>query len=164
MGKFSEEFVLGNIYAPLTLTIFTNPYCAPCAVTHEAIENLLLHFQEDIKIIVRFAVHPHLAHARNPIVKHLLYLYKYEGQEKATEALTAWYAQSKKEYISWAKLFSATLGEGINEILEEHLAWGRSADIESTPTIFVEGYQLTSPYQISDLKYFIKQVSHSYTT
>jgi protein-disulfide isomerase len=162
VGKLSEEFILGNAEAPLTLIIFTNPYCVPCGVAHQQLESLLYDFQEDIKIIIRFAVNPNLSHVRNQIVKHLLYLYRHEGQAVASKALLAWYAQRKKEYTTWAKQFPATFGEEINEVLEEHLAWSGSADIEATPTIFVEGQQLSHPYQISDLKYFIKNMTPTY--
>ena len=41
--------------------------------------------------------------------------------------------------------------------MDAHKKWCQSANIEATPTKYVNGYKLPDWYKIEDLKYFIHQ-------
>ena len=67
-----------------------------------------------------------------------------------------WYLASQKDYDAFAAKYTMN-GELIkqNEKLSKMKAWCDEVDIQFTPTIFINGYQLPKTYQIKDISYFI---------
>lgn len=43
----------------------------------------------------------------------------------------------------------------VPEEYNKHLKWGRINNIESTPTVFVNGYLLPDLYKLEDIRYFV---------
>ncbi len=153
--NFSREIILGNPDAQTTLLSVCNPFCKPCASAHKEIENLVKHF-EDIKLVIRFVVDNDPNSAQNKVLRHIFSL----ENEILPQALDSWF--ELLNYEQWSKKYPLDLAKidtnNIENQLREHSIWSTKNQIEYTPTIFLDGKELTSPYDVRKLKYHLKNV------
>jgi len=147
---------LGNPSAVNTLIKVCNPYCGPCAKAHPAIEKLLEENSNlKVQIIFTTANLPE-GKAYKP-VNHLLAIQEQSNDEQVIKhALDHWYLSDKKEYDVFAAKYPMN-GELIKQgdKIEAMDNWCKSMNIQVTPTIYINGYQLPDAYNIEDLQYFL---------
>ena len=67
-----------------------------------------------------------------------------------------WYLPEKKGYELFAAKYPMN-GELLEQgkKIEAMDKWCKAIDIQATPTIFINGYQLPDAYSIEDLQYFL---------
>ena len=146
---------LGNPAATNTLIKVCNPYCGPCAKAHLVIESLLEEVPNlNVKIIFTTPIN-----SRHPFItttRHLMTIDSEGNLSKTTEALDAWYNTNEKKYEHFAQNFpvEGNLLMHDDKIQNMH-RWCTEMNIEYTPTLFINGYQLPSAYSIGDLRYFL---------
>ena len=86
-------------------------------------------------------------------VRHLLALdEKYKDRKQIEKALGDWYLAKEKDYDSFAKKYPMN-GELVTQThkLEAMSDWCKKENIRHTPTIFVNGHELPSEYDVKDL-------------
>ena len=145
----TSKIVFGNEDANYTLTIFSNPYCNPCAKMHERISSLLnsgckiqyifTYFSEDLSNINRLFIAAYL---------------KY-GKEKTWNLLTEWYSGGKNQK---EKFFDKELeinDKNIEEEFRHHENWKRISGFNATPTLLFNGKKLPEAYNLDDIIYII---------
>lgn len=150
---------LGNIQAKNELVKVCNPYCEPCASTHLIIDELMDRIL-NLKLKIIFTTPNDFDHPAFQPTAHLMALFR---QRKDTDllkkALDDWYSTGKKDYKQFAAKFPLTnssLNDQYNDI-EAMYQWCKSMKITYTPTIFINGYELPSDYNIQDLYYFLSE-------
>ncbi len=147
--------VLGNPAAENEIIKVCNPYCGPCSTTHPAIEKLLEENKNVKARIVFTATNEENDHTAKP-VKHLLAIAASNNQELTKAALDDWYLASKKEYELFAAKYPLNGELKLrSEKIEMMNKWCRATDIQFTPTIFINGYQMPDVYSVGDLQYFL---------
>jgi uncharacterized membrane protein len=147
---------LGNTQAAVTITKVCNPFCGPCAQAHEMLE-AVIHENSQVKLQVIFLV-PNGNDTRSLVVKHFLALQETGDINQVKRAMDSWYGPDGKSYETLAAAFP------VNEImlekqgrhLDEMYDWCKEQEIQFTPTLFINGYQLPEIYQPGDLKYFLR--------
>ena len=69
-----------------------------------------------------------------------------------------WYNGAKNEIDSFIKKYPVESEyTKVEEIMSHHNKWCQMINIEATPTIYVNGYELPNWYKVEDLKYFVRQ-------
>ena len=139
-----QPITLGNPAAQHTIVMVTNPYCGPCANAHEQLEQALL-ANPNLKAEIVFAATNHKDDRRGQVARHLLSL---NGSGVCLEALASWYAL--KDYGTWAKQYPFESNNEAAQQLEIQHNWCTVADIEATPTFFIDGFEKTPTYPIAD--------------
>ena len=81
---------------------------------------------------------------------------KHKNEVTITKSLDDWYLPEKKDYVLFAAKYPMN-GELLQQgsKIEAMDKWCKKMDIQATPTIFINGYQLPDAYSIEDLQYFI---------
>ena len=145
---------VGNQLAQNTLIKVCNPYCGPCAKAHPEID-LLLHNNVNLKVKIIFTS-TNLDDFMATPVKHLLTIAEKQNEPLTKQALDDWYLPENKDYEQFVKKhpLDAQLDIQNNKMIKMK-AWCDKIDITSTPTFFVNGYQLPDAYNIQDLQYFL---------
>lgn len=146
---------LGNPDAKNTIVKVCNPYCGPCAKAHVKIDELLLKNKE-VKVQIIFTATTDDKDIKKLPVAHLLALAE-KGQEQLTyKSLDDWYLPEHKDYNVFAAKYplNGELKKQDTKI-EQMNKWCEETVIEFTPTFFINGRQLPSAYDISDLEYFL---------
>jgi thiol-disulfide isomerase/thioredoxin len=130
-----------------------NPYCGPCARTHPLLEQLYEAGNIDLQIVF---VPGGGDEVRIKTIRHLLGIASQGDLEKTRQALDEWYGQEKKDYEAFAAKYplKGELAKQESNI-KAMLDWADKEQIDHTPTIFINGYELPSTYAVEDLKYVL---------
>ncbi len=140
LPQADEAIRFGNTEAPYQLVIACNPYCRPCAKTHQAIEQLYEKYPGQISVAIRFVLQKNDdSDSRVLTVKEILKV----ARAKPFESVKDWYNLLNLEKF---KALHHTNGEQVDAAIDKHIAWSRTAEIVATPTIFVNGRRLPELY------------------
>ena len=147
---------LGDPSAKHRLVAVSNPYCPPCSKAHESLKEIMDEKDLRLQIIFTGANDPHDSKA-SP-AKHLMAIARKGNEELTKRALDDWYLNEKKDYRAFAEKYkmNGELKKQDAEI-QKMDEWCKQAGVSSTPTIFVDGYQLPENYKAEDLKYLFSE-------
>lgn len=131
------------------ITIFSNPYCNPCANMHERLQKLYA----SNSCLIRY-VFTSFSPEWNIINKYLIAVYQQYGAEKAWEIYTQWYNKGKflQEHF-FDNLHLNMDSANIELEFKRHEQWRNSTKLNATPTILVNGYKIPYGYKIEDMQY-----------
>ncbi|MCZ4222593.1 vitamin K epoxide reductase family protein [Pedobacter rhodius] len=144
--------VLGNELADITITMVTNPNCTPCSVAHKGLTKLL-ESRSDIKIKLIFFTSDS-EDERAKVARHLTTLAFFRSKTIAEEALNDWYKTFMK-YENWQIKYPIEYKIEVEQAVNKQREWCDLADIDSTPTFFINGQKLPDPYKLDDVKYLL---------
>lgn len=159
----SSELELANPLAHTKIIVACNPFCKPCAEVHHKLEQLIDRFGEQISLIIRWNVNTqYKEHKRYQAAHYLLSIacsFPIEKRVAQTRILlNEWFGKMdfqafKEEHSS----FNISVEESIiSRLLEEHEQWAETANVEYTPSIFINGRLLTKPFDLGDVYNFLK--------
>ena len=152
---FSEEkfpctgstLIFGNSSGKWHITVFSNPYCNPCASMHKTIQKLIDNGNFQIQYIFT-SFKPEW----NIINKYMIAVYQQLGTVKAWEIYTEWYEYGKLKEEGFFDKFNLDLSsENVTKEFERHELWRNSTKLDTTPTILVNGHRLPYGYKVEDI-------------
>jgi uncharacterized membrane protein len=150
-----DSLIIGNREAEHIITMVSNPYCQPCSKAHKKLEEWLSS-RDDIKLQVVFSVHStDESDKKTQVASHLMSLQAGRDDISLKHALDDWYEQKQKDYDAWANIHPVKSKTNNTRALEMQKNWCKTTEVNSTPTIFINGRKLPKPYQTEDIKYFI---------
>jgi vitamin K epoxide reductase family protein len=159
---WEDDFVLGNIGAPVQLIIAFNPYCKACEKEYNEIKKLIALFPEDIYAVIRFNASTINSTSKNIIaIKYILNAYFFaDNKSEHIKILEDWF--SIKDIKKFGAIWNVSNADNIEtELLFRHEQWYKQNDIMFTPSVFLNGYGFPDPYRVSDLKYLIKNLKRA---
>lgn len=139
LPRKDEAIRFGLPEAPLQIVMACNPYCAPCAMAHGAIEYLYEKYPDKIALTVRFAISS--LEENNPKTKAAISITKsvLENKVDTHRVLNDWY--SSMNYESFIQKYKPN-GIEVSDILKQHKVWSNAVNIKGTPTLFINGRKL----------------------
>ena len=145
----------GNNQASHTLTLVTNPFCRPCGRIHQEISKLIEE-QEAIEFQFIFAT-SNLP--EDPAWYFTAYLMGLAVGNRL-DALEMWYQgeHQPRNLATWISKQPQVSLQHYQATL--HAQWCDLAQIQGTPTLFWDGYQLPAMYQVEDLKYLSRYMKY----
>ena len=139
----------GNKNAEHTITMVSNPLCTPCARIHVRIEKLLAE-NENLKCEIIFISNTDEDNAGGKFVRKLFSL----PESKQADGLHTWFSRNDKNFEKWNAAYSQyENGDQINRIQAQHLNWTNTAEVQATPTLFINGKMLPSMIKLEDLAF-----------
>lgn len=153
IGKEESKIIFGNPKANSWITIYSNPHCNPCARLHKKI-NMLLKESAD-KICIQY-IFCSFGSEWEDSAKRLISIYLNNDTARAESIYNEWFESGKNDRLGFAKKYEMNINAP--NVLEEyikHIEWGHTNNLESTPTVFINGYLLPDLYDFEDLKYFV---------
>lgn len=142
----SSSIIFGDDNAPNEVTIFSNPFCSPCADLHKSIHSF------PNKVIKIRYVMTFFSGDKSIINKYFIAAYLQLGKERTWDLLFDWF--------NGGKLLGSSFFDGLNlmpdtpnvtEEFNKQTNWIKSNRIEGTPTILYKGHPLKWPYDFNDL-------------
>ena len=133
----------------MVITIFSNPYCNPCAAMHKRLQDLYA----SNSCLIRY-VFTSFKPEWNIINKFLIAVYQQYGAEKAWEAYTEWYDKGKffREHF-FDKYHLDMNSEDIEDEFQRHEQWQKNTKLNATPIVLVNGYKMPYGYTIEEMPY-----------
>lgn len=143
-----SSLIFGNPEAERSITVFSNPYCGPCAKMHERIEKFP---GKDLNISY---VLTYFSEEKSEINKLIIAAYFQLGPDKTWKLLTEWYAGGKKNGADFFKNrgLNPEAIEVVNEF-EKQQKWNADNNMQGTPTVIYNGKVIPSPYTPEDYLY-----------
>ncbi|NCU05837.1 MAG: thioredoxin domain-containing protein [Chitinophagaceae bacterium] len=146
---------LGNPHATNTIIKVCNPYCGPCSKAHKEIHELLKD-NVNLKVQVIFNSFAEDSDPRSKPVKLFLSVSKNKERNYTEQVIDEWYSAEKKDFKMFAEKHQiGTDQSNYNEDVTKMRSWCDEMNIEATPSIFLNGYQLPDNYSVNDLKIFL---------
>jgi len=149
-----RPIILGNPEAETVITVVSNPFCDPCRITHQLIDQWV-NERDDIQIKLLFVISEDDDDEATMFAKHMNALQALYGNVIVMQALNDWYNRKSKKYVFWSDKYPVTFNNEINITMKNQKEWMDRASIAYTPTILIDGYELVSPYKLEDVKYLI---------
>ena len=89
---WDNDVIFGCSDAPIRIIVACNPYCQPCAVAHEKLEEILVRNPQKLCVLVRFLCDPNDENDRRTIfVKSYLQIRKSIIKTESELALSEWF-------------------------------------------------------------------------
>jgi len=148
----------GNPHAENIILKVCNPICPHCNTAQEIFNDLLSN-NNNVKMVILYNVNnDEEGGLRKLVVRHFLAMAEQEPgntlNSKLFEAINYWYLTKNSNYDTLKKNFpvSEELLEKQNKKIEVMSDWCTAAEIEYTPTVYINGRKLPSTFNLSDLK------------
>jgi uncharacterized membrane protein/thiol-disulfide isomerase/thioredoxin len=158
VNPFEYELEIATAGSSLQILTACNPYCVPCAKAHNALHEIADKYKGKISIVVRFGIDSGKEEdKKTKTVKHILSILNTDSQlraEKNRMVLHDWF--STMDINKFQEKYPLKHGVDVQAQLNEHDKWFTEAQIEATPTLFINGYQLPRAYSVNDLKDLIR--------
>jgi hypothetical protein len=160
---FEKEWQLGDPDAPLQLLVACSLYCKPCSNAHNILHELLeknLHFG----LTIRFLVSNDVTDERSKAAAHLFQLLLNRGWSHEQDSIADcrqllhdWYQLNDLNQFAIQYPLMQTMP--VEQLLKEHQHWITENNIQHTPTIFINGYELPKAYSVDDLPLMISSLA-----
>lgn len=151
-----SSIIFGNPNAKVRITIFSNPHCNPCAEMHKKIIHLRDEFDDKINIQYIFCS---FGPQWDDSTKYLIATYLNNNQQTAEKIYNEWFESGKTNKYIFMQKYSVNIdNQYVLSEFNKHVQWNQKNNIESTPTIFINGQSLPSIYNIEDLRYYLAEL------
>lgn len=146
----ASSLIFGNKEKEMCITVFSNPYCNPCALMHKRLQTLMDSGNCRIQYVFT-SFKPEW----NDINKYMIALYRKYGAEKAWDVISNWYAEGKVKREKFFEPYHLDItDEKVVAEFESHERWKKETAFNATPTLLVNGRKLPYGYSIEDMRYF----------
>lgn len=147
INKSTSAILFGNTNSKNLITIVTNPHCEPCAKLHQKMAKLLYDSKDQFCIQYIFLDFDGMEESSN----YLTAVYYNYDLNKTEEVYTEWFNNGGKYNRElFIKRYPVKKDAQIEDEIVAHKAWQKEAKINSTPTIFINGFQLPAFYQLEE--------------
>ena len=142
----------GKPNSKLHVTVFSNPYCTPCAMMHKKIDELLLKTKNNISVQYILSSFEEKLNSTN---KYLIAACLDNNTGSIMQIFSDWFEKGKTFRDDFFSNRSLNMENPEIEVeFEKHETWTAKNQLRGTPTVLVNGYQLPESYNIEDLRYF----------
>ena len=142
----------GNPDSKLRVTVFSNPYCNPCAKMHKRIDDLLQKVNNNICVKYILSSFEEKLNATN---KYLIAACLDKNTDTIMQVFNDWFENGKELKNEYFNNLTLDMENPKIEVeFEKHEAWKNKNQLRGTPTVLINGYKLPESYKIEDLRYF----------
>jgi len=145
----------GNPASKLRLTVFSNPYCNPCAAMHKQIEDLRKQVNDNISIRYILSSFGENFNRTNKYLIAACLMELTTNHLPLSTIFNAWFEKGKAMKDDYFKDMGLDVDNPeVEAEFQKHEAWKQKTQIKATPTVLVNGYKLPESYKMEDLRYF----------
>lgn len=152
--------ILGNQIAPVQITVACNPYCNPCAKTHKLLDLLLKEFPDKVGLQLVFLCNNEAKNdPRTLAVKAILQKSRVTHDNLELQKLiNEWFEWM--DLNKWKTRWQPDESIDVEEEMKKHFQWLNIAQVQFTPTLFLNKRRIPSRYSIDDTKALMPQLIH----
>jgi uncharacterized membrane protein len=159
---WENDLLIGNVDAPIRITVACNPYCEPCAKAHIEFDKLVEKYPGKISVQVRLLCKPNNEiHTTTIATTAILQVVNNVKVKKELQImLTDWFEWMDLE--KWNSKWNNDNGIDVMDTLEKHNQWMIDNGISHTPTLFINGKKLPGKYYLKDIEKLIPQLEYTF--
>jgi hypothetical protein len=157
VAELEGDIFLGNKNAPVELLAITNPMCSTCITSHFMYEELLKKYPSELRLRLRFVVpFTNRKDPRTLVAEKMIELFETLPEEEFRQSLHDWYLAPLKSWLD--KRGKCSNSDYYNKILENQRVWCQKYDVQTTPTMFINGRLFPKFYHPTDLRFMIDEI------
>lgn len=149
VSRSASNIVFGDKQSPYHITIFSNPYCNPCAVMHQKLEAL---YKAGCRIQYVFT---YFSKELSNINKYLIASYQKHGEGRSWQLLSEWYSGGKSKQKNFFDPNLDLNDQSVEDEFKRHESWSKATGFNATPTILFNGKELPDVYNVADLLFIV---------
>lgn len=149
---FNSDIFIGNINAPIKLTMILSLYCVPCASMYNRISKLLERYSAFFSLQIIFFSY-YQEDYKKKMNQNFLYFYKVLSNESFLKLLSDWFLRKDKSLLL-KKYLEEYEHDIVDDDLNIHSTWCDKNKISQTPTLYINGYLMPEYYDLEELFYF----------
>lgn len=159
---WENDLIIGNVDAPIRITVACNPYCGPCAIAHKKLDELVEKYPSKIAVQLRLLCNYKREEDKRTIaVKGILEQFlSCKNTNESKQMMSDWF--ELMNYEKWKLKWNSKTSTDVSELLYKHDMWNNENGITYTPTIFINGKQMPGRYEIKDLDKMLLQIEYSF--
>lgn len=143
--------------SPVDLSLFLSPSCGHCHTAYKEAMDLMTKFPTKIKIQIYYNLNSE--NSQNPFVQVAQTISQLnQFSNEAKRALDDWHVKQMNLEEWLEKWKQQEISYSINIILKEQYQWCQQNDFNFTPVKLINGQLFPSEYNVSELKYFLKDL------
>lgn len=147
----ASTLFFGAENAKITITVFSNPYCNPCAAMHKRLEAMVSRHCRILYVFTSFS------EDLTDINRYIIAAYQTFGPERTWRILSDWFEGGKNRQEKFFASMNLNIESGdVAQELERHQKWKETTKFDVTPTVLVNGQKLAYPYQLEDMLMFLE--------
>lgn len=153
---------LGKVAAPLQFTIVSNPFCRPCAMAHQELENLYKRFPAHVSMNVIFLVKSAVdkEDRKTIAVDHILKAIL--STNNKLQVLHEWFEIMNIQ--NWEEKYpSFNQDNRALNVLQNYVNWLQKNTVSYTPMVYLNGYTLPRQYALKDIESLVIELSETLT-
>lgn len=134
---------IGDPNAQNKLTVVSNPYCGPCARAHLDLEALIKNYKN---ILCQYVF------LGSPDSMRVAQIFLNTKKNEVELAMNIWFNGRLSNKTIWPNTKIPSEAEkGLADQIILHKRWSELANINATPTIFLNGVEIPEIYSITDI-------------
>ena len=146
---WENDLVIGNLQAPILITVACNPYCGPCAKAHKQLDEMLERHKNNICVQVRFLCNiSDSTDKRTKAVKSILQN-AIANPSQVAVMLTDWFEWM--DYKKWVNKWSFGGSYVVKSQLEKHNQWVKDTHVQFTPTFYLNKHKIPARYRLEEI-------------
>jgi uncharacterized membrane protein len=146
---WDNDLIIGNKIALIRLIIVINPFCVPCGESIKQIEELYKLHSDNLCII--FRVLSNSKDILDPRRVALNYIFNaHENGNNLINILSSWFNNFDLDHFKNTYLSQYDI-KNFTKCISMNHNWCKHIGIQYTPTYFLNGFELTTPYDLSSL-------------
>ena len=155
---WENDLLIGNIDAPIRITVACNPYCGPCAKAHEQLDELVEKYPDKVSVQVRLLCdNANMDSKITKAVKAILQQAEVIKNNNEMQAMLAnWFEWM--DYEKWTAKWNVNNDIDVANILIKHEVWNKETAITHTPTLFLNGRMIPGRYNTKNIEKIIPQL------
>jgi len=147
--------IYGQAKQNTEILFISNPMCDQCIKTHKMLEDMQKQYTGFNLKTFYFVPIEDRKDPRTFIAERLLEISD-KTPHKANEALHNWLNKSKAK--EWVDKWGVASGDKYHALISEHRKWCFINNIQSTPTMFINGVRFPNWYSTLDLQHFLPYI------
>lgn len=152
----------GKVDAPLQFTIVSNPFCRPCAMAHQELEDLYKRFPTQVSLNVIFLVKSAVdkEDRKTIAVEHILKAIL--STNNKLQVLHEWFEIMNIQ--NWEEKYpSFNQNKNALNALQSYEHWLQKNTVSHTPLVYLNGYTLPRQYALKDIESLVIELSETLT-
>lgn len=143
-----SSLLFGRPDASRSITVFSNPYCGPCAELHSLIDNI-----PSDKVNVQYVM-TFFSDDLSKINRYIIAAYRQLGAERTWRLMSDWFAGGRTQ----GEAFFAPYGldpdsPDVESEFRRQQRWREIHKFPGTPTVLFNGKEIRRPYSVIDYMY-----------
>lgn len=159
---WKKDIQIGNPAGTVQIVVACNPYCGPCANTHQVLHKLT-EIDKELGLTIRFTITAsNKEDKKTKAVEYISQLIEIKRRVLTAKELIKYqrdilhYWFECMDFDKFKTNHPLIEKTGVDEFLNQQEIWGMEANITRTPTIFINGYEAPEFYNINELPSLIR--------